>query len=333
MPDLLTTFTLALAALLCALSPRWIRRRRAAAQRQHEDILKLLLVAASEGRLISLETLAEALGEGHSKTRQLVRRLAGRGLLEPNALGLQLTAEGRRSARTVLRAHRLWEQFLAQHSGYPEAEWHRQAERIEHELSPEQIESLATLLNRPTRDPHGDPIPGPAGDWQTVPGAPLTEAPVDALLRVEHLEDEPRPRFERMVAAGLHAGGVVEVIDRKAGRLELLIDGRPGSLSLEDAEAVTVAVGLEPAPAVTPHRLADLKPGQAGQVEAVSPRCRGAERRRLLDLGFVPGTWVTMEYAGPFGDPRAYRVRGALIGLRREQSELISITHPEEVAA
>jgi DtxR family Mn-dependent transcriptional regulator len=78
--------------------------------------------------------------------------------------------------------------------------------------------------------------------------------------------------------------------------------------------------------------LADLQPGQHGRVLGLTPACRGAERRRLLDLGFVPGTDVAVEMVSPGRDPTAYRVRGTLIALRREQAGLIRIA-PELEAA
>lgn len=39
-------------------------------------------------------------------------------------------------------------------------------------------------------------------------------------------------------------------------------------------------------------------------------------RRRLLDLGFVPGSAITPLYRGVFGDPTAYSIRGTTIALR-----------------
>jgi DtxR family Mn-dependent transcriptional regulator len=49
------------------------------------------------------------------------------------------------------------------------------------------------------------------------------------------------------------------------------------------------------------------------------------DRRRLLDLGVVPGTLVRAELASLSGDPVAYRIRGAMIALRREQADLIYV--------
>jgi len=79
-----------------------------------------------------------------------------------------------------------------------------------------------------------------------------------------------------------------------------------------------------------PATLADLPVGQAGVVVALD--LRGAERRRLLDLGLVPGTVVVAEMRSPLGDPVAYRVRGASVALRRDQARQISIADPEHKA-
>jgi Fe2+ transport system protein FeoA len=45
-----------------------------------------------------------------------------------------------------------------------------------------------------------------------------------------------------------------------------------------------------------------------------------------LDLGFVPGTAVEIEMVSPGGDPTAYRVRGTVVALRREQANLVRIS-------
>ena len=73
--------------------------------------------------------------------------------------------------------------------------------------------------------------------------------------------------------------------------------------------------------------LADLQPGQAGIVAEL--HCTGLERRRLMDLGVVPGTQILAEMHSPLGDPVAYRVRGALVALRAQQARLITITEPD----
>lgn len=41
-----------------------------------------------------------------------------------------------------------------------------------------------------------------------------------------------------------------------------------------------------------------------------------AMRRRLMDMGLIPGTRVTCVVASPAGDPSAYLIRGAVVALR-----------------
>jgi DtxR family Mn-dependent transcriptional regulator len=75
--------------------------------------------------------------------------------------------------------------------------------------------------------------------------------------------------------------------------------------------------------------LLDLRVGESGRVVDISPACQGSQRRRLLDLGVVKGTQIEAELASAGGDPVAYRIRGALIALRREQAEWIRIERAE----
>ena len=70
-----------------------------------------------------------------------------------------------------------------------------------------------------------------------------------------------------------------------------------------------------------PCNLQGLRPGQYGRLTDLSA-C-GAMRERLTDLGFISGSEVCCLYAAAFGDPRAYRIRGAVIALRREDARCI----------
>lgn len=51
----------------------------------------------------------------------------------------------------------------------------------------------------------------------------------------------------------------------------------------------------------------------------------GLPRRRLLDVGFVPGACVVPVRRSPVGDPTAYSVRGTLIALRRRDADLVAV--------
>lgn len=71
--------------------------------------------------------------------------------------------------------------------------------------------------------------------------------------------------------------------------------------------------------------LSDWPAGQPASVVALDTACRGFLRRRLLDLGFTPGTTIAPDLTPFAGDPRAYRLRGTTIALRRDQARRILV--------
>lgn len=64
------------------------------------------------------------------------------------------------------------------------------------------------------------------------------------------------------------------------------------------------------------------------QAKIFSLRAEGEMRRRLQDLGFVPGAEVMPLFRGCSGDPTAYLVFGAVIALRREDAARIQVQDP-----
>lgn len=64
---------------------------------------------------------------------------------------------------------------------------------------------------------------------------------------------------------------------------------------------------------------------RTGRVVVTRLDARGHQRRRLMDLGVVPGVEMRAEQTSPLGDPTAYRVRGAVIALRRAQARGIHV--------
>ena len=69
--------------------------------------------------------------------------------------------------------------------------------------------------------------------------------------------------------------------------------------------------------------LADLPVGTAGRISSVE--LDGLLRRRVLDLGMVPGTQVECIRKSPVGDPIAFRVRNTTIALRSDDASLIKV--------
>lgn len=61
-----------------------------------------------------------------------------------------------------------------------------------------------------------------------------------------------------------------------------------------------------------------LSQGSGGEV--ITLLVRGPARRRLLDLGLVPGSIIHVIRRSPMGDPTAYNIRGGIIALRKEEA-------------
>lgn len=297
---------------------RWLAFRE---KTRVEDALKHLLASEHRGRLASPDSLAGALGLHPRRLLGLIRRMEAAGLVVSQSGGLVLTADGERLALHVVRAHRLWERYLADEAGMSMSLLHRAAERAEHHLTAEALDALDAHLGHPQHDPHGDPIPAADGRVSPVQAIPLTDWPPDEPARIVHLEDEPEIILKQIVAEGLRPGMTLRILESGPDRI-VLSDGREEH-RLAPAVAANIQVAAPEEDAGRPAgaiRLADLPLHREAQVLALDPGCRGFVRRRLLDLGLTPGTRVRTEMTSPVGDPRAVRVRGTVIALRREQA-------------
>jgi DtxR family Mn-dependent transcriptional regulator len=306
---------------------RWRRNRVATIRVLVEDALKHIHDCEYRGTACSLQSVAGALTISADEAARVVARLEAMRLVTSTTSTLALTPEGRTYALRVIRIHRLWEHYLADETGLGETEWHQEAERREHLTTAEEANALAERMGNPGFDPHGDPIPTAAGLLPRQRGIPLTELPVGRPGRIVHIEDEPHAVYTQLVAEGLHLGMLVRLIDVESDRVRFTANHNECVLAPLHARNVSVLPLAAEEDLKGKHEtLANLRPGERGVVAAISSACRGAQRRRLMDLGLVPGTHVAVELTGMGGDPAAYRVRGSVIALRRRQADQVVIT-------
>jgi DtxR family Mn-dependent transcriptional regulator len=312
------------------------RFRRLSERVRLEDALKHVYMCERRGLQCTLESLAGHLEVSTGRAAALLSHMAHVGLVQLGGADPALTEDGRRSALRIVRTHRLWERYLADRTGVPAREWHAEAERMEHALSEQETDALESRLGHPRWDPHGDPIPTSAGELPPVRGIGLATVEVGGTVEIVHLEDEPREIYDALLAHGLAPGDVAEVVARSEQTVRLRAAGREFDLDAVAARNVSVRRlpsghrAREAAPT-----LLDAGPGEPVRVLSISSSCQGAQRRRLLDLGVVRGTVIVPELVSASGDPVAYRIRGALIALRREQASWISVepvSEQEEVA-
>ena len=295
-----------------------------------EDALKYIFKCERNQKTATVESLAGTLSTSLAHASEILALTQAKGLVELRENSFSLRTRPPCTATKIVRAHRLWERYLADSTGFDEGDWHQQAERLEHKLSEEEIDRLSASLGHPTHDPHGDPIPTRRGEWVSHGGMPLSDLALGTPSRIVHIEDEPEVIYAQIVAEELHPNMVVEVDEITANKIRFWTNDQ------EHVLAPIVAANISVVPLAEKNHdhqiegvpLDSLQPGQTGVVTGISSLSRGVERRRLFDLGIIPGTPIDVEMVNPSGDPTAYRIRGSVIALRSTQARLIKV-NPE----
>jgi DtxR family Mn-dependent transcriptional regulator len=290
-----------------------------------EDALKHLHACEWDGYRATTDSLAGALGLAHRTAIKLCTRLQSQGWVRFAEDGLRLTPAGERLALQVIRAHRLWERYLADEARMPLTGVHAEADRREHQRDADAMSALDAAMGHPQTDPHGDPIPTAEGELPHRDSQPLTGWPVGEPATIVHLEDEPAAIFSQIAAQGLRPGQRIKVIEADEQRIVFTDEAETHVLAPVLAGNIFV-VPAPPVPALTSIvPLTTLPPGRCALVCKLDDALQGFTRRRMLDLGLTPGAAVTAEFASFLGDPLAFRVRGSLIALRRDQARHVLI--------
>lgn len=134
----------------------FLRRRAAVPQQVVEDILGSFRYADSE--VLTISDVQTRLNARPELIRRAIRALERDDLLKTNGVEMLLTKAGKQEARRLLRAHRLWESYLA-HVGMPVEALHDLADELEHVHDEDTVDYLDDKLGHPLTDPHGAAIP------------------------------------------------------------------------------------------------------------------------------------------------------------------------------
>jgi len=138
-----------------------------------EMYLRTILELEEEGVPPLRARIAERLHQSGPTVSQTVARMERDGLLKvvESDRHLELTDTGRLHAVAVMRKHRLAELLLVNVIGMPYEDAHEEACRWEHVMSDTVEQRVYELLNRPTRSPYGNPIPGLDAFDTAIPAA------------------------------------------------------------------------------------------------------------------------------------------------------------------
>ena len=179
-----------------------------------EDYLKAIygLHAEADGN-VKTSDIATQLDVKPPTVTSMLKKLAEKNLVnhEPYQ-GVELTPTGESVALEVIRHHRLLEAYLTEELGYDWSEVHDEADRLEHHVSETFIHRLATRLDEPQVDPHGDPIPSADLDPVEDPsGSALIDFDVDETVTIQRVRNQDPEILRYLEERGIKPGTRVTI--------------------------------------------------------------------------------------------------------------------------
>lgn len=305
-----------------------LRRRDELNMKIHiEDALKHIFDYNQKGLSTSFKSIKGSLGIRSRRVKKVISEMLRLKLAELKGEVVRLTYKGEEYAKKMIRLHRLWERYLADSTEVSRTKIHKLAEKKEHLLTEDKLKEVSANVLNSRFDPHGDPIPTRSGLLPEVKGHSLLEAIQGKIYRVIHIEDEPYEIFYKILKSGILLNERMKVVEKTSENVQ--VETSTGkSIVIDYQMALNLSVVETD---VLRHRvekvitLADLEVGEEGIIKGISPVCKGLKRKRMLDLGIIPGTMIKVELRSPTGDPVAYRVKESLIALRRSQAKMIEI--------
>jgi DtxR family Mn-dependent transcriptional regulator len=209
-----------------------------------QDYLKEIYKLEAAGGRPTTSALAAELGVSAPSVTSMVKKLASLKLVDYERYrGARLTPKGERVALEVIRHHRLIEQYLSKTLGLPIDALHVEADRLEHALSEELEAHIDRSLGFPTRDPHGDPIPGPDLKIDEVDVTPLSTLEAGDKATVERIPDGDGELLRYLSKLKLTPGSRLEVRESAPfdGPLTVRVGGADHAISRQLAAQIGVS--------------------------------------------------------------------------------------------
>jgi DtxR family Mn-dependent transcriptional regulator len=156
---------------------------------------------------VSISLLSSHMDSSTQAISTMIKRLNKHGFLihEPYR-GVRLTPEGERIAMPSLRRHRLTEVFLVKVMKYDWASAHELSDVFERGVNDELEDRMDELAGRPTRCPHGEPIPAKDGRMPQVKDEPLVNVPSGSDCVVSRVRTHNMEKLHYIAELGLTPG-------------------------------------------------------------------------------------------------------------------------------
>ncbi len=162
-------------------------------QQDHEQVPLSLLSSHIESSAQAISTMVKRLNKGGFLVHEPYR-------------GVRLTPAGEKIAMPSLRRHRLTEVFLVKVMGYDWAAAHELSDVFEKGLNDEIEDRVFELAGRPTRCPHGEPIPSKDGVMPIIKDEPLVNVPSESDCIVSRVRTHNPDKLRYIAELGLVPG-------------------------------------------------------------------------------------------------------------------------------
>ncbi len=185
--------------------------------RSVSDYLKAIYELTLSSEQTSTVVLAEKLAVAPSSVTSMLKKLARH---EPplvayqKSYGVSLTVEGQQAALSLIRRHRLIEEFLFRILGYEWESIHPEADELEHVISARFEDQLAKLLGEPQFDPHGDPIPARDLSFPKTQSIPINDLPENVRAVIRRVHSSQKELLEHLGDNGIKPGSPISVLSR-----------------------------------------------------------------------------------------------------------------------
>ena len=209
-----------------------------------ENYAKAIYAIQQRSGTVTTNAIAERLGVTAASASGMVKKLDSLGLVTHVPYkGVELTEDGERLALEVIRHHRLLELYLAESLDVPWDRVHAEAEVLEHYISEELEELIADKLGNPSRDPHGDPIPGPDLAPPGEEGRPLDELEPGKSATFSRVSDSDPAMLRYLEQRGITPGVPLSVVSRQpfGGPIFVSVGGEEHALGGELVKRIIVS--------------------------------------------------------------------------------------------
>lgn len=196
---------------------------------------------------ITTNSISEKLSTTPATVSDMLQKLSVKKLVNyQKYYGVSLTNSGKKLAINVVRKHRLWELFLFEKLGFNWDEVHEIAEQLEHIQSEALVKRLYEFLGKPSKDPHGDPIPDEKGNFPVLNTVPLSIIEIKKQALIVGVIDHRSDFLKYLEKIGLNIGirlNILDVISYDQS-MELMIEGKRNSIHISHDAAKNILVNL-----------------------------------------------------------------------------------------